>query len=458
MRGDTIAAIATSPSGVGGIGIVRISGEHAEEICRRLFRPSREVTCYESHRLYHGHIVDIERDMIIDEGLVALMRAPHSYTGEDVLEISCHGNPLILKSVLDLALKAGSRPAEPGEFTKRAFLNNRIDLAQAEAVADLVSAGTERGLQQALQALRGGLSAEIRSFRVSLADVLAAIETHIDFSEEDIELPSLWQYIGRLEEAAAAMAETAATYDKAIFYRDGVTAVIIGRPNVGKSSLLNCLAGRRRAIVAVEPGTTRDFIEAEVLIGDIRVRFVDTAGIRDSDHPVEAEGVLYARERADDADLVLVVIDGSGEFTREDSEIIEAYRAKNMLVVVNKDDLTRRLSLEDLERVNPGSKPVFVSAKENRGMEELRERIGQLYDTSGIGDSDVMLTNLRHKEAVEVAAACVERAVRNLKEGASPELPALEISEALRHLALITGEEAGEDILDIIFSRFCVGK
>ncbi|MDD5476238.1 MAG: tRNA uridine-5-carboxymethylaminomethyl(34) synthesis GTPase MnmE [Syntrophales bacterium] len=459
MREDTIAAIATPAAGTGGIGVLRISGDASEEICRRLFRPRKDVPFFETHRLYHGDIIDPDTGDAIDEALVALMRKPGSYTGEDVLEISCHGNPLILEKVLSVVLKSGARIAEPGEFTKRAFLNNRMDLAQAESVAELIAAGTEAGLKHALCNLKGGLSGKIASISASLLEVLAVLEASIDFTEEDIELPSMDRYAEDLDSAAASVKDLLSGYDRGLIYGKGVTAVIAGRPNVGKSSLLNCLLGKRRAIVASQPGTTRDFIEADIKIGNLPVCFVDTAGIRESDHEVEREGVQKARQRADDADTVIAVLDGSENLTDEDIKIIEDIRERHVIIAVNKRDLPQSLSIEEMNRLFPGKDIFSISAKENIGIEALKDHIGAFHaNLAGYGQPDVVLTNLRHKEALEKALLLIERAKKCLLEGVSPELTAFELGEALRNLSLITGEGAGDYVLEIIFSRFCVGK
>ena len=457
VREDTIAAIAT-PTGAGGVGVLRVSGDRSEDICRRLFRPRNTIARLETHRLYHGDIVDVETGHVLDEVLVALMRGPRSYTGEDVLEISCHGNPLILQSVLDAVLRAGARPAEPGEFTKRAFLNNRIDLAQAEAVADLVTARSERGLHQALFALKGRLSDEIRAVRASFVDVLTFLETSIDFTDEDITLPDEGHYLPVLREAVRSGRNILATYDRGALYRNGLTAVIVGRPNVGKSSLLNRLVGEKRAIVTEIPGTTRDLIEVGVDVSGLSVRFIDTAGIRESDQEIEREGVRLARMRSAEADLVIAVIDGSEGFFEEDRRIMEDKRDKRVVLAINKSDLPQKVNPKEIAENVPGVDVAVISAKHDKGIDRLKERIAGEWGGGDKNDDDVVLTNLRHREALRDALESAERAARSMEEGESPEIPAFELQEALRSLALITGENAGDDVLDQIFSRFCIGK
>ncbi|OPL12797.1 MAG: hypothetical protein AVO39_03800 [delta proteobacterium MLS_D] len=457
VREDTIVAIAT-PVGTGGIGVLRVSGDRSEDICRRLFKPRNTITHLETHRLYHGDIVDGETGRVLDEVLVTLMRGPRSYTGEDVLEISCHGNPLILQSVLDTVLRAGARSAEPGEFTKRAFLNNRIDLAQAEAVADLVTARSERGMQQALFALKGRLSKKIRDVQASFADVLAFLETSIDFTDEDITLPDEGHYLPVLRDAVRSGRNILATYDRGALYRKGLTAVIVGRPNVGKSSLLNRLAGEKRAIVTEIPGTTRDLIEVDVDVSGLSVRFIDTAGIRESDQEIEREGVRLARMRSAEADLVIAVIDGSEGFFEEDRRIMEDNRDKRVVVAINKSDLPQKVDPAKLTDLVSDEDVIVLSAKLNRGIDRLKERVVAECDGGDRNGNDVLLTNLRHREALREALESAERAARSMETGESPELPAFELQEALRHFALITGENAGDDVLDQIFSRFCIGK
>ncbi|MCK9230571.1 MAG: tRNA uridine-5-carboxymethylaminomethyl(34) synthesis GTPase MnmE [Syntrophales bacterium] len=457
-REDTIAAIAT-PAGVGGIGVLRVSGDGAEDIGRNIFRPRKDILSFESHRLYHGDIVNPDTQTVIDEVMVVLMRGPHSYTGEDVLEISCHGNPLILGTVLESVLKLGVRIAEPGEFTKRAFLNNRIDLAQAEAVAELITTRTDRGLKHALYTMKGVLSEAVASIRSSLLDVLVLLETSIDFTEEDIELPSPGNCVEHLEKTAWSLEKLLATYARGKLYSRGMTVVIAGRPNVGKSSLLNCLAGKPKAIVTSEPGTTRDLIEVDIMIGDLPVRCVDTAGIRESDHDVERQGVSLARRRAAEADIVIVVIDGSADLLDDDRRIIEETIGGGLLIAVNKSDLPQRHTREEMEALVPGHDFIFISAKENRGIDALKERILTMPETAAdIDGTDVVLTNLRHKEALEKVLSLVHQSKQGLQENRSPELIAFDVRESLRTLSLITGEGAGDEVLDIIFSRFCIGK
>ncbi len=373
---DTIAAIAT-PSGVGGIGLIRISGPSAEGIARRLFRPSRPLAAFLSHHLYHGEIVAPDTGSTLDDVLVAFMKGPHTYTGEDTLEISCHGGPLILRTVLDEIFRAGARPAERGEFTKRAFLNDRLDLSQAEAVLDLVTAQTREGVAAAAGRLKGKLSARIAMIRSAIIDLLAGIEASIDFSAEDgvVEAPG-----GAFPEFQALIDDLnalAATYRRGRITREGVGIVIAGRPNVGKSSLLNRLLGEKRAIVTAIPGTTRDFIEEAVDIGGIPVRLTDTAGIRPPENAIEKEGIDLVWERLAAADAVLFLLDGSMALTPEDRELLAKIQEKAVIPVINKSDLPQHIDGEALAGLLPGTAPlpIRISAKYGNGIEDLTAAI-----------------------------------------------------------------------------------
>jgi tRNA modification GTPase len=457
---ETIAAIATPP-GFGGIGLIRISGPAAEGIARRLFRPARPLRALLSHHLYHGDIVDPETGAVLDDVLMAFLKGPHSYTGEDTVEISCHGGPLILRTVLEEVLRSGARPAERGEFTKRAFLNDRIDLSQAEAVLDIITARTQAGLFAAVDRLKGKLSGRIEAIRSRIIDLLAGIEAAIDFSAEDgvVETPG-----GDLSAFSAVVGDLeaiAATYRRGRITREGIGVVIAGRPNVGKSSLLNRLLGEKRAIVTPIPGTTRDFIEEALDIGGIPVRLTDTAGIRPPEDAIEQEGVDLLWERLETADAVLVLLDGSSDLTDEDRELLAKMQAKPMIPVINKSDLPQRLNAALLEDLLPEASPqaVRISAKYGNGIDLLKEAILTLVlATPAEEASDVMIAHLHHKVALEKAAEYLVRARDGLCDGLPPELAALEIREALDALGEITGRTTSEDVLERIFANFCIGK
>lgn len=457
---DTIAAIATPP-GVGGIGLIRVSGPEAEVIARRLFRPLRPLSSFLSHHLYLGHIVAPETGDVLDEVLVSFLKAPRSFTGEDTLEISCHGGPLILRTVLDEVLRAGARPAERGEFTKRAFLNNRLDLAQAEAVLDVITARTHAGLSAAVARLRGKLSGRIEAIRSEIVDLLAGIEAAIDFSEDDGVTGTPESDLPRLQAAIDGLQALAATYRQGRIYREGIGVVIAGRPNVGKSSLLNRLLGEKRAIVTSIPGTTRDFIEEALDIGGIPVRLTDTAGIRPPEDAIEREGIDLVWERLETADAVLVLLDGSAELTAEDRELLAKLREKPLLPVVNKADLPQRLEEGSLQEILPETapRPLRISAKYGDGIEALKQAICDTALTAPLQEMpEVLIAHLHQKTALEKAAESLIRARDGLRGGLPPELAALEIREALDALGEITGRTTTEDVLERIFANFCIGK
>ncbi|MHB8769376.1 MAG: tRNA uridine-5-carboxymethylaminomethyl(34) synthesis GTPase MnmE [Syntrophales bacterium] len=457
---DTIAAIATPP-GVGGIGLIRVSGPAAEPIGRRLFKPSRPRAAFVSHHLTHGEIVSPRTGAVLDDVLFAFMKGPHTYTGEDTLEISCHGGPLILQTVLEEILAAGARPAQRGEFTKRAFLNERLDLSQAEAVLDLITAQTRGGMAAAAGRLKGDLSARIGDFRNAVIDLLAGVEASIDFSAEDGVEALPGDAVQEVQPLIDGLTDLAATYRRGRITREGAGIVIAGRPNVGKSSLLNRLLGERRAIVTPIPGTTRDFIEEAIEIGGIPVRLTDTAGIRQPENAIEQEGISLVWERLAAADAVLLLLDGSATLTAEDRELLAAMEANALIPVVNKTDLPQRLDAGELAGLLPGGTPpaVRISAKYGTGIEELTAAIRALLLASPPEEEPgVMIAHLRQKAALERAAAGLTRARDALRDGRAPELAALELREALAALGEITGGNAAEEVIDRIFARFCIGK
>ncbi|PIP05823.1 MAG: tRNA uridine-5-carboxymethylaminomethyl(34) synthesis GTPase MnmE [Syntrophobacterales bacterium CG_4_8_14_3_um_filter_49_14] len=455
---DTMVAIAT-PMGVGGIGIIRVSGPLSEEIARLLFKSRKQVDNLMTHHLYHGDIISPETGAILDEVMITLMRKPHSYTGEDTLEISCHGGPLILQAVLSEVIKAGARPAEPGEFTRRAFLNNRLDLSQAEAVADLIMAKTERGLEAAVSHLKGELAKKIEFLRTSIIDVLAILETSIDFSEEDADIERNSEIAGTIQAVVDELHAILMTYERGKIYRHGLGAVITGKPNVGKSSLFNRLLGEKRAIVTPIPGTTRDFIEEFIVIRGIPVRLADTAGIRYPENIIEQEGIALVREKLSLADVVIIVLDGSDTLTEEDIEIIEKNRTRKTALVINKMDLPRVINIEKVRQLAPDLHPLWISAKCGDGIPALKEVIYTLaMKQEDNRQATVMITNIRHKTAIEKAVVLLSQARNSITGGLSPELPALDVREALDSLGEIVGKTVNEDILDRIFSTFCIGK
>ncbi len=457
---DTIAAIATPP-GIGGIGLIRISGTAAEGIARRLFRTARPIEAFLSHHLYHGEIVAPETGAVLDDVLISFLKGPHTYTGEDTLEISCHGGPLILRTVLAEVVQAGARPAERGEFTKRAFLNGRLDLSQAEAVLDLITAKTPEGLATAIDRLKGKLTGRIEAIRNGVIDLLAGIEAAIDFAEDDGIVDTPGAGIPEFQTLIDDLLSLAATYLRGRIMREGIGVVIAGRPNVGKSSLLNRLLGEKRAIVTPIPGTTRDFIEETVNIAGIPVRLTDTAGIRPPENAIEEEGIDFVWERLATADAVLLLLDGSMALTPEDRGLLARMLGKPMIPVVNKSDLPQRLDEALLRDLLPEGTPpaVRISAKYGDGIDRLTAAIHErVLATPAEETPGAMIADLRHKVALEKAAESLIRAREGLRNGLSPELAALEIHEALDSLGEITGRTTPEEVLDRIFANFCIGK
>ncbi|MCX5854569.1 MAG: tRNA uridine-5-carboxymethylaminomethyl(34) synthesis GTPase MnmE [Deltaproteobacteria bacterium] len=457
---DTIAAIATPP-GMGGIGIIRVSGPKSKDIARLLFRPSTKTDVFKTHHLYHGDIVIPETGRVIDEVLVSLFTKPHSHTGEDTLEINCHGGAVILQTVLTEVIRAGARLAEPGEFTKRAFLNNRIDLSRAEAVFDMITAKTETGLELAVSQFKGNLAGKIGAIHCAVVDILATLEASIDFSDDDVDVMDASGIADTLQSIVHDLHALASTYREGKIFKDGVSAVITGRPNVGKSSLLNRLLGEKRAIVTPVPGTTRDFIEEMINIGGIPVRLTDTAGIRKPENLIEEEGIHLVREKLAAADMVIVVLDGSEALSSDDIKLIKENLTKKLLPVVNKTDLPRVLDDKALKRLLPGEvpPPLEISAKFGDGIPELKDSIRSLVLSGSVDHApDYIVTNIRHKTAIEKTSTLLIKARDTILAGISPEFAAFDVREALDCLDEITGKTTNEEVLDRIFSTFCIGK
>lgn len=446
MYQDTIAAIST-PLGEGGIGIVRLSGKDALSIAKTVFRGKL------SHRrLNYGHIIDPDQGEVVDEVLVSYMAAPHTYTREDVVEINCHGGPLPLQRTLQLVLRYGARLANPGEFTLRAFLNGRIDLAQAESVLGIVSARTEASLRLAVQGLEGRLSAAVRAVRSQVMSALAYLTARIDFPEDEIEPQDIVQ---PLSKALQSLHGLIATADAGIVYRQGVRTAIVGRPNVGKSSLLNRLLRQDRSIVTAIPGTTRDTIEEVVNLKGVPFLLVDTAGIIRSRDLVESLGVERSRKAIEQADLVLLVIDLSQPITDADREIMELLgNKKTALVAANKCDLPQQAEPEGL-----GWEVVHTSALTGEGLAQLEERMVDLALGGRIFVSDgLMVQNVRQKEALERAGRNLSQALSGTASSMPDDFITIDLTAAASALGEITGETVQDDLLEAIFSNFCVGK
>jgi tRNA modification GTPase len=454
VRTDTIAAIATPP-GEGGIGIVRVSGEQAFPIAERLFR-RRGRTPLQSHRAYFGAIVDPATGETLDRALLLPFRAPHSYTGEDVVEFHCHGSPYLLRRVLEQVWREGARPAEPGEFTLRAFLNGKLDLAQAEAVADLIRARSEVQLRSALALHEGRLSHQVHALGDELLRLLATVEAHIDFSEELGELdphaliPDLQQLLQRLD----ALLQGARA---GRILREGARVAIVGRPNVGKSSLLNALLGEERAITTDIPGTTRDTLEESLIIGGVPLVILDTAGLRESADVVEQIGIERARRAAERADLILFVYDLTAPDWDADRALLETLPAHApKLLVGNKMDAADPAQVQRACSVFPDS--VLISALTGAGLDALQEAILTALEVQRIGEETLTLTHQRHIQAVADAKRALEHARDALQHGYSPDLIAVDLRAAWLALGAITGETADETLVQRIFRDFCIGK
>lgn len=454
---DTIAAIAT-PRGVGGIGVIRVSGPGAVACVRVVFCPSRHAayTPTRSHSITHGHLTCAATGAVIDEALVSYYREPNTYTGEQMLEVSVHGGPVVLAEALAAVCDAGARVAEPGEFTRRAFLNGRIDLAQAEAVADVIHAKTRHGRRAATAQLDGVLSRRLGALRDALLTVLTEVEAHIDFPDDDLEFEPAASVATRIDGIAAGVAELAADGARGTYVRDGVDVAIVGKPNVGKSSLLNALLDDDRAIVTATPGTTRDVVEGHVDMRGIPVRLADTAGIRDvDDDDVEREGVARSRRRAQGADVVVGVLDLSRPLGDDDRETLALLGPGASVTVANKSDLDR--AWEPRELLDPHA--VVVSATSGAGLPGLIDAIAEAVSGPGSEDAEPpAVTNARHVEALRHASDSLGHASRTAWGSLPPELIAVDLRGALNALGLVLGDTATDDILDRIFSQFCIGK
>jgi tRNA modification GTPase len=457
---DTIAALAT-PLGEGALGVIRVSGPHAVPIVRAVFRDrhGHPVERLPSHRVRFGKVIDPRTGAILDEVLVTYMRAPHSYTREDAVEISGHGGVGVMTRILQALVSGGARLAEPGEFTKRAFLNGRLDLAQAEAVIDLIHASTEESHRLALAQLEGGLSQAILAMREDLLEVLAYVEGAMEFPEEDLELLPWGALLAKVQDIEGRLIALVDTFHTGRVLRQGVRVAIVGRPNVGKSSLFNALLAANRAIVTPIPGTTRDVLEEVVNLRGYPFRLVDTAGMRASDDPIEREGIGRARTSLENADLIVLVLDGSEPLTAEDDEAIATVRGKPVQVVLNKADLPAALVEHELQTRFPGWPIVAVSCKERQGLERLAEMMVEtvLHGRQRPREGPV-LTKLRHWEALQHAHQSLERAGAAMAQRLSGEFIALDLREALEGLGEIVGLNYSEDLLDKIFSEFCIGK
>lgn len=457
MRTDTIAAIATAMSS-SGIGIIRISGDESVEIVDRIFsmKNGKKLSDMPTHTIHYGHIKD--GDEVIDEVMLVLMRAPKSYTKEDTVEIDCHGGVYVMKRVLETVIKYGARPAEPGEFTKRAFLNGRIDLAQAESVIDIIHAKNEFALKSSEQQLSGSLSIEVKTVREKLLHEIAFIESALD-DPEHISLDGYPETLhGIVETAEKEIQKLLANSDNGKILKEGISTVIIGKPNAGKSSLLNTFVGEERAIVTDIAGTTRDVLEEQVNLNGIILNVIDTAGIRETDDVVEKIGVDRAKKYLNEADLVIYVVDTSTQLDENDYEIMDLLKDRKAIILLNKSDLTPVTDGGSI-RQHLDKKMIAVSAKEQTGIEELEETIREMFFTGEVTFNDeVYITNIRHKTALQEALNSLNLVVQSILDGMPEDFYSIDLMNAYEELGSIIGEAVEDDLVNEIFSKFCMGK
>lgn len=462
---ETIVALAT-PSGAGAIAVIRLSGKDALAIATKVFQSvsKKDITKQKTHTIHLGHIVDGTK--VYDQVLLSLFKNPNSYTGEDVVELSCHGSTFIQQQIIQLLLRHGCTMAKPGEFTLRAFLNGKLDLSQAEAVADLISSDNEASHQIAMQQMRGGFSNEIALLRAELLNFASLIELELDFAEEDVEFADRTQFTDLLTRIDFVLKRLIDSFAVGNVIKNGIPVAIVGEPNVGKSTLLNALLNEDRAIVSEIAGTTRDTIEDELVIEGIGFRFIDTAGIRETKDVVESIGILKTFEKIEQAQVVLYLFDSfrfkvsSAEYFSEIEKVKNKYPLKPLLVVINKIDLLSKEELlsiyQQLETLN--LKPETISAKQNIGIDELKQKLLSFVNTGALRNNETIVTNSRHYDSLLKALEAIQKVKWGLESGLSSDLMAIDIRDALYHFGEITGEVTNDELLGNIFANFCIGK
>ena len=454
---STIASISTAP-GIGGIGIIRMSGEKCFEILSKIFYPKNPYKIEEikGYTIKYGYIKENEK--IIDEVLVSFFKAPHSYTAENMCEINSHGGIVVMREILDICLRNGAELAQPGEFTKRAFLNGRMDLSQAEAVIDIINAKSNREAKEGIKQLEGFLTQEINKIKQRILDIMTNIEVSIDYPEYDVEEMQENEIKDKLTNIKEELQKLEKSFDNGKIIKEGIKTAIIGRPNAGKSSLLNAILKEDRAIVTEYEGTTRDTIEEFVNINGIPLKLIDTAGIRNTENAVEKIGIEKSKKIAKEADLSLVIIDGSKPLEKEDIEILKIVNPNKTIIILNKIDLGLIIKDEN-EELKDFKNKVEISALNKEGINELYNKITQMFNLNQINlDNEIIITNERHKNIIKKAINNVEKAIDSLNNNMSVDIVAISIKEVLSNLGEITGDEASEEIINEIFARFCLGK
>lgn len=461
LQQETITAIST-PLGEAGIGIVRLSGKNSIPILKKVFRTPKghSLDNPESHRIYYGHVIDLDSERRIDEVIVSIMKSPRSFTREDVVEINCHSGPIILKKILNSLLSAGARPAEPGEFSKRAFLNGRIDLVQAEALVELIRSKSEKSWEASFSHLAGDLSLKINEIKDHLVEISALIEVSLDFPEEELEVIENKELLEKIVRCESEISQLVESFQKGKVMREGVHITLAGRPNVGKSSLMNAMLQENRVIVSPDPGTTRDTIEEMVQLDGFAVNLIDTAGLRDVENTIEIKGVERTNQAIEDSDVIVFLFDGSESLTQEDKTLLERFKNDPRVVyVINKCDKPIQIHLEKIPDLLNGKSPIRISAKEGTGLENLRDvmvtKMEHRFDK--ISDGPVLSLE-RHKWLLDQALSDLNKSRESVENQMSREFVSVDVRNALEALKELTGESTSEEVLNQIFTRFCIGK
>lgn len=449
---ETIAAISTAP-GIGGIGIIRISGDNALKVLQKVFKAKNKGEI-KPYTIRFGYIIDENKEKL-DQVLVSYFKAPKSYTGEDVVEINCHGGNISTREILEIVLKNGAKLAEPGEFTKRAFLNGKLDLTQAEAVIELINSKSDKESRASYKQLEGILGEKIQEIKKRIVDLLVDIEANIDYPEYDIEEVRREKIQNILSENIEKLEKLEKSFESGKILREGVSTAIVGKPNVGKSSLLNRLVKEDRAIVTEIAGTTRDTIEEYITIRGIPLKLVDTAGIHETSDIVESIGVNKSKKALEEAELVLLMLDATKELTKEDQDLLEATKNKNRIILINKIDAGKKINKDILK----SSRVIEISTKTLEGLEELEKTIEEMFNVSKINiENDIVITNVRHKNLIHNARKEIENAVVSINNGLPIDMLSIDLQDALQNLGEITGESISEEVVKGIFAKFCVGK